>query len=103
MNCGQVEDTDCDYTVDDSSELKGTVPADDYTGPEGTVPAELQDEDHVLRRLGAGVEHLIASELAPKENVLSQLEASATILQHATLVEGEVRKFLENHWKDIQY
>ena len=47
--------------MDDSSELKGTVPADDYTDPEGTVPADYRN----------------TAELQ-EENVLSQLEASAT-------------------------
>ena len=71
LNCDQVEDTDCDYTVDDSSELKVTVPADDNTGPEGTVP----------------VDYCATAELQAEENVLSELEASATILQHSTLGE----------------
>ena len=77
------------YTVDDSSELKGTVPADDNTVPEGTVP----------------VDYRTAAELEDEENGLNQLEASATLVveTRSTLVEGEVRKFLENHWKDVQY
>ena len=64
------------------------MPADDYTeSPEGTVP----------------VDYRTTAELEDEENVLSQLEASATILQHSTSVQGEVRNFLETHWKDIQY
>ena len=79
LNCGQVEDTDCDYTVDDSSELKGTVPADDYTDLEGTVP----------------VDYRTTAELEDEENGLNQLEASATLAveTHTSLVEGEVRNF----------
>ena len=73
--------------MDDNSTLKGTVPADDYTDPEGTVP----------------VDYRTTAELQAGENVLNELEASATIWQHSTLVEGEVRKFLENHRKDILY
>ena len=85
LNCRQVEDNDID-AVDDSGELKGTVPTDDYTDPQGTVPVD--DDD--------------AAELQ-KENDFSELEATAAHLRRATLVEGELRKFLENHWKDIQY
>ena len=39
MNCGQVEDN-YDDTVDDSSELKGTVPVDDSSELKGTVPVD---------------------------------------------------------------
>lgn len=77
------------YTVDDSSELKGTVPADDNTVPEGTVP----------------VDYRTTAELEDEEIGLNQLETPATLVveTRSTLVEGEVRKFLENHWKDVQY
>ena len=89
MNCGQVEDTDCDdYTVDDSSELKGTVPADDNTVPEGTVP----------------VDYRTTAELEDEEIGLNQLETPATLVveTRSTLVEGEVRNFFDvQYWTDI--